>query len=411
MAYTFEKSKELFARAAKVIPQGVYGHLTPVITVPGAYPYFIKKAKGAHFWDVDGNEYIDYICAYGPMILGYAHEKVDEAFAKQAKDGTSCTIASPLMIELAERIVNLNECADWALFAKNGADTTSLAVVLARAHTRRKKIVLAKGGYHGVQPWCVPSLVGVIPEDRQHIIMVEWGDLDEFKEVVKSYKDQIAGALFTPYHHPAFGDSELPKPGFWAEMRRICDDNGIVLIIDDVRAGWRLDLKGSGHYFGFKPDIACYCKAIANGYSISAIVGTEKLRLTAAKAYTTGSYWFNSPEMAAALACIDEMERIDAPAILRERGMALTNGLKELAGAHGLQVTISGPPAIPFMSFSNEEDFMRSQVFCAECSKNGVYFHPHHNWFISAAHTEEDIKKTLDVADKAFKVVKNQFGG
>jgi len=410
MAYTFNKSKEMFARAAKVIPQGIYGHFTPVILVPGAYPYFVQKAKGSHFWDVDGNEYIDYMCAYGPMILGYANEKVDEAFMSQARNGTSVTIPSPLLVDLAERMVEINDCADWALFGKNGADATSLSVILARGYTRRNKIVLAEGGYHGTQPWAGSNHVGITSADRSDIIMVPWGDLNAFKEVVEKNKDQIAGAMFTPYHHPVWDNQKLPEPGFWAGMRRVCDENDIILIIDDVRSGWRLDLKGAAHYFGFKPDLACYCKAIANGYPISALVGTQKMRIVASKAYATGSYWANSPEMAAALACIDEMEKIDAPSILRQRGEALMKGLNDLADTHGLQVTTSGPPAIPFMKFANETNFMRSQFFGAQCSKHGVLFHPHHNWFISTAHTEEDIKKTLDVADKAFKAVKDKFG-
>ncbi|MCD6281067.1 MAG: aminotransferase class III-fold pyridoxal phosphate-dependent enzyme [Deltaproteobacteria bacterium] len=410
MAYKFDKSMETFARAAKVIPQGIYGHLTPAITVPGLYPYFVERAKGSHFWDVDGNEYIDYMCAYGPMILGYAHDKVDEAFVKQAKKGTCVTIASPLMVKLAERLVEINDCADWAIFAKNGADTTSMAILLARAYNRRKKIVLAEGGYHGTQPWCTSNMAGVTPEDRKNVLFIPWGDLGAFRRVVEENKDEIAGVMLTPYHHPTFADQVLPEPGYWSGMREICDRNDIVLIVDDVRAGWRLDIKGSAHYFGFRPDLACYCKAIANGYSISALVGTEKMRIAASKIFATGSYWFNSPEMAAALACIDEMEKIDVPSIVKERGLSLTNGLKELATSHGLKVTISGPPAIPFMTFSNENNFMRSQLFCAECAKMGVFFNPHHNWFMSAAHTEEDIKKTLDKADKAFKEVKKHFG-
>ena len=411
MAYTFTKSKELFKRATKVIPQGIYGHFSPATTIPGSYPYFITKAKGSHFWDVDGNEYIDYVCAYGPMFLGYAHDRVDEAFAKQAKNGTATTPPTTLLIELAEKMVEVNDCADWAMFAKNGADTTSWAMVLAKGYKRRNKIVLANGGYHGSQPWSGNNHIGITPSDRNDILMVPWGDLAAFQRVVDEYKGQIAGAMFTPYHHPAFLEQKLPEPGFWQAMRRICDENDIVLIIDDVRTGWRLDIKGSGHYFGFRPDLACYCKAIANGYPISALVGTEKMRMVASKAFQTGSYWNNSPEMAAAIACIDEMQKIDAAKICHERGAQLRKGLEELAKVYSLQFKVEGPDPLPFIRFANETNFKRSQLFCKECSLRGVYFFWYHNMFLSAAHTEEDIKKTLDVADQAFKVVKEQFGG
>ena len=410
MAYTFAKSRDLFVRANKVIPQGVYGHFNSATTVPGSYPYFISKAKGPRFWDVDGNEYIDYVCAYGPMILGYANDTVDKAFARQAKNGTATMPPSTLLIDLAERMVAVNDCADWAMFAKNGADTTSWALYIARGYRKRNKIILTKGGYHGTQPWAGSNHTGISPNDTKDIVLVPWGDPVAFQQAVEENKGQIAGAMFTPYHHPVFAHSQLPAPGFWNTIRRICDENEIVLIIDDVRAGWRLDLKGSAHLFGFKPDLACYCKAIANGYPISALVGSEKMKQTASKVFHTGSYWNNSPEMAAALACIDEMERIDAPRICRERGEQLREGLIARAQAHGLQFEASGPMAMPFIKFANETNFKRSQLFCKECSLRGVYFLWHHNMFISAAHTAKDIKQTLEVSDEAFKIVKKEFG-
>ena len=411
MAYTFDKSRQLFSRSARVIPQGICGHQTPVFTVPGSYPYFLRKAKGCRFIDVDGNEYIDFMCAYGPMILGYAHKKVDQAFIAQARNGICTSVAPGLSVELAERIVNMIECADWVMFAKNGADTTSIALVLARGFTAKKKIILAHEGYHGSQSWAGTNSVGITPGDRADIVMMPWGDINAFRHIIQENQDQIAGVMLTPYHHPVFGDQKLPDGNYWAEMRRECDMHGIILIIDDVRAGWRLDLKGSAHYFGFKPDLACYSKAMANGYPISSIVGSEKMRITASKTYAAGTFWYNSAEMAAAMACLDEMEQIDAPSIMKERGEQLMNGLLELASGHGLRITVSGPPAIPFMRFSNETNFMRSQLFCGECAKNGVFFHPHHNWFLSTAHSKKDIEQTLDIADRAFKVVKKRFGG
>ena len=154
--------------------------MTPVITVPGSYPFFLEKAKGSRFWDVDGNEFIDYICGYGPMILGYAHEKVDEAYRKQAGLGSCASIATHLSVELAETITQTVDCADWVMFAKNGADTTSMAIMLARGYTRRDKIVLAEEGYHGTQPWAGTNQVGITSSDRANIVMVPWGDLNAF---------------------------------------------------------------------------------------------------------------------------------------------------------------------------------------------------------------------------------------
>jgi glutamate-1-semialdehyde 2,1-aminomutase len=411
VSYSFKKSHDLFARAARVMPQGIYGHFTPVITVPGSYPYFVEKAKGSHFWDVDGNEYIDYMCAYGPMILGYANDKIDDAYRKQAGLGSCCSIATNLSVDLAERVTRTIDGADWVMFAKNGADATSMAIMLARGYKKRTKIVLAEEGYHGTQAWAGTNSVGITPSDRADIVMVPWGDLKAFREVIAIHKDQIAGAMFTPYHHPVFAEQRLPDPSFWPEMRRICDENDIVLIIDDVRAGWRLDLKGSAHYFGIRPDMACFSKGMANGYAISMLVGAEKLRITASKGYMTGSFWMNAPEMAVALVCLDEMERINITKVVKELGETLLKGLADLASVHGLKISITGPSAIPFMKFANETNFLRSQLFCGECAKHGVFFHPHHNWFLSAAHTMEDLHKTLEVADGGFRLVKERFGG
>ena len=154
--YTHEKSRELFAKAAAVIPSGVYGHLGPAegCFIPvEAFPLFGDRAKGSYFWDVDGNRYIDYMCAYGPNILGYGDPDVDEAAAKQREKGDCTTSPSPVMIDFADLLVDTVKCADWAFFAKNGNDVTSTAIMCARAYTHRKKIIFFRGYYHGVSPW------------------------------------------------------------------------------------------------------------------------------------------------------------------------------------------------------------------------------------------------------------------
>ncbi|MCP4138328.1 MAG: aminotransferase class III-fold pyridoxal phosphate-dependent enzyme, partial [bacterium] len=152
--YQYKKSKELFNKAAKVIPCGIYGHMSPAPLVPVSdYPFYASKAKGSKFWDIDGNEFIDYMCAYGPMVLGYNHQKVDAAAMKQFKDGNCITAPAPIMVELAEYLVDLVPIADWAYFAKNGADVTTFASMIARAETGRKKIITVARGYHGTAPW------------------------------------------------------------------------------------------------------------------------------------------------------------------------------------------------------------------------------------------------------------------
>ncbi len=409
---SYKKSLSLFKRAAKVIPCGIYGHFSPAhLIISTAYPFYTARAKGAHFWDVDGNEFIDYMCAYGPMVLGYCHEKVEAAARAEYARGSCVTGASPLMVELAEYMTELVSGMKWAFFAKNGGDATNYAAMIARAATGRKKIVLINGGYHGVQPWMQsPAHAGVMKEDHSNYIRIGWNDFDAFKRVVSEHPGEIAGFMATPYHHPVFHDSELPADGYWKQVESLCRKEGIVLIIDDVRCGFRVDMAGSHNYFGFQPDLVCFCKAIANGHPISALMGTDAMKKTVAEVFQTGSYWFSSAPMAAALACLKELKRINELGKMRATGEKLTSGLADAASSHGYHMAVSGMPSMPYVRITDDESQTLHQEWCAECTLMGAYFAAHHNWFISCAHTDKDIKKTLDIADKAFKIIKKRAG-
>ncbi|HDP79317.1 MAG TPA: aminotransferase class III-fold pyridoxal phosphate-dependent enzyme [Spirochaetes bacterium] len=411
--YSYKKSAALFKRAARVIPCGIYGHFAPAPLVPATdYPYYAVRAKGSRFWDVDGNEFIDYMCAYGPVVLGHNDPKVDAAAMKQLKLGNCMTSPSSLMVELAEYLADMVTGADWAFFAKNGGDVTGYALMVARAATGRKKIILVGGGYHGVAAWAQGmGHPGVIDDDKSNILYVKWNDIDGFEKLVAENKGQIAGFMATPYHHPTFEDSEMPADGYWRKIEQICKKERIVLMVDDVRCGFRLDLKGSHAYFGFTPDLICFCKAIANGYPISALMGGEHMKTYAAKVFFTGSYWFSSVPMAAALATLKELKRINAPAVLRKQGKKLLDGLVGLAAAYGYDLKVSGEPCMPYLRITDDESLMLHQEWCGECTKRGAYFTSHHNWFITTAHTDQDIKKTLAIADDAFKVIKKRYGG
>lgn len=410
--YTFDRSMELFRRAAKIIPAGIPGHLSPALTVPGSFPYYAARGEGCRYWDVDGNEYIDFMCGFGPVILGYNHPEVDAAAREEREKGGS-VFNHPTVrtIELAERLVKLVPIADWAAFARNGSDVTMYSVMVAREHTHRQKILMAKGTYHGTHAWSIHGIAGVIPTDYENVLRFTWNDADELEDLVRKNEGDVAGIILTPYHHPTYADQELPAPGFMQAVRRICDEHGIVFIVDDVRAGFRLHMGGSNEYFGFKPDMLCFCKALANGYVISAAVGAAPLKAAAARVFFTGSYWAASMEIAAALKCLEVLERTDAIGHMMKMGTLLTEGLRDRARSHGLQVNVTGPPTMPGLTFANETNFRRVQRFSAEAARRGVFFHPHHNWFLMAAHQEKDIRQALEVADRAFEIVKKEFGG
>ncbi len=410
--YTFEKSEALFERAKKVIPGGIYGHQSPLLLTKGAYPSFFARGEGSHVWDVDGNEYIDYLCSYGPIVVGHRHPKVEEAAKRQAELGNCFNAPTPMWVELAEHLVSITPFADWSVFAKNGSDVCTYATVVARQATGRPKIAMCQGAYHGAHAWCTPVASGVTAEDRANIVYFRFNDLESLNRAVAENHGQIAGVIISPFRHDAGHDSELPVEGFLAGVRKVCDANGIVMILDDVRAGFRLHMGGSGELFGVRPDLSTYCKAIANGYPLAACLGRDSLRKAAQEVFFTGSYFTSAVPMAASLATLRELEASGGIERMRTLGEKLRSGMLSQARSHGIEVTYSGPPALPYMTFKADGDrFDRNKLFCGECSRSGIYFAPRHNWFLSAAHTDQDIDRTLQVTDNAFAAVAQQFGG
>jgi len=407
---SFTRSLELFERARQVIPGGIYGHATPALVNPGQSPYYAERAKGCRYWDVDGNEYIDYLCGYGPILHGYQNEEIEAAAEEQRGKGDCFNHPGSVMVDLAEKLVDSVGFADWCVFGKNGSDMTTWALQVARQHTRRKKILMVKGAYHGIDPWCVPGHGGLIEEDRAHIHSFNWNDPQSLLDLIHTHADDIAAIITTPYHHPTFADSELPDNVFLKTIRDSCDKHGILWILDDIRAGFRLHPGGSHRAFNFTPDLACYCKAIANGYPLSACVGRKELKISSTKVFLTGSFWNGAVPMAAALKTVEILERDQGIARMNDMGTRLRKGLSKSAKRHGLSITCSGPPAIPFLTFSNETNLYRSQRFSEECIKRGAFIHPHHNWFLSTAHTQTDIDATLEITDQAFQAVKAEFG-
>ncbi|WP_124055084.1 aminotransferase class III-fold pyridoxal phosphate-dependent enzyme [Arcanobacterium ihumii] len=412
--YKYPKSSELFLRATKVIPGGVYGHLGPAegcFMPVSNYPIYLDHAQGSYFWDLDGNKFIDYMCAYGPNILGYNDPDVNAAAMAQYKKGDCTILPTQKMVELAELLTDTVANADWAFFAKNGGDVTSLAVMTAKAATNRDKIVMHFGGYHGVAPWTQHAdHPGVTKADVSNNLYTPFGDFSALKKVVYENRGEIAAIISTPYHHPIVEDNRMAPEGYWQKVRDLCKKEGILLIIDDVRCGFRLDVRGSDVHYGFDADLLCYCKALANGFNISALVGKKEYMDAVSSVFYTGSYWLSAVPMAAAIACIKKMREIDVAKVCTEKGIKLTGGLKEIASSHGFDLRITGEPSMWFMrtaGYRGEVDpnnFIH-QAFVAECVKRGVFFANHHNLFINASLTDDDIQHTLDVADEAYRVV------
>lgn len=391
-------------RARRVIPGGLWGHLNAA-RLPTGYPQFFARAEGCHLWDVDGREVVDFMCSWGPIVLGHHHPVVEEAARRQAVMGDCMNGPAPVLVELAERLVGTIPHADWCLLTKNGTDATTACVTIARAGTGRRKVLVARGSYHGAVPWCSPSLAGVTAEDRAHLIPYDYNDAASAEAAAEQARGDLAAIIVTAFRHDMARALELPDPAFARALRELCDCEGAALILDDVRAGFRLHLGGSWEAVGVRPDLAAYSKAIANGYPLAAITGAERYREAATRVYTTGSFWCAAVPMAAALATLDELHRIDGPARMQAMGERLRAGLDALAARHGAPMRQTGPTQMPLMLFEGDEDFRLGDAFCSAALAAGAYFHPRHNMFLSCSHAEADIDRALQAADAGFAAV------
>ena len=383
------------------MPGGVYGHQNGAAH-GDLHPRFLVRGEGSRVWDVDGNEYVDWMCAYGPMVLGYRHPAVEKAVAEQLACGDCLPLPGPRMVELAERLVALTPLADLVVFGKNGADATSWAVDVARAHTGRPRIARVAGAYHGARPWTLPGLPGVPAHYRDELVEFPWNDLAALGRLFAAHPGEIAVVMTTPFDHVAGVE---PAAGFFAGVRELCDAHGAVFAMDDVRAGFRFHLGGSCEHFGAAPDVVCYSKAIANGHPLSAALARETLRPAAERVYFTGSFFFASAPFAAALATIEVIETTGAIGRIQHIGRLLVDGLAEQATRHGVPMLPAGPPAMPVIRFADDPDRARIRRWCGLVTAGGAYAHPNHNWFVSAAHTETDVARTLEATEAAFRAI------
>lgn len=393
--------KALRARAERVVPSGMWGHLHAA-KLPGAYPQFFERGEGCRIWDIDGNEYIDFMCSWGPNLLGHRNPEVEAAAERQRLMGDCLNGPGAVMVELAELLVDTVGHADWALFQKNGTDATTTCVTIARAATRRRKVLAARGAYHGAVPWCSPSLVGVTAEDRAHLIYYTFNDVESLEAAAAEAGDDLAAIIVSAFRHDFGFDQELPTVEFARAARRLADAGEAALILDEVRAGFRLHAAGSWEPLGVRPDLSAWSKAIANGRALAAVTGCDRLRKAASEIYATGSFWAGAVPMAAAVATLQIVRRDDVPARIARLGGLLRDGLETRARQFGLSIRQTGPAQMPTVLFDDDPDYAKGFAFCDAALVHGVYFHPKHNMFLCAAHTEADIEQALAAAEHGF---------
>jgi glutamate-1-semialdehyde 2,1-aminomutase len=399
----------LRGRAQRVIPGGMWGHQNAA-RLPESYPQYFARGEGCRIWDADGREYIDFLCAWGPMVLGYRDPDIEAAAEAQRRLANGLNGPTARTVELAELLVETVPHADWAMFQKNGTDATTACVMIARAATGRRKILVARGAYHGAVPWCNPFPAGATAEDRVHVVPYDYNDVLDLARAVDPVRNDLAGVIVSGFKHDIGKDHALPAPEFARAARALCDETGAALIVDDVRAGFRLHIGGSWELVGVRPDLAAWSKAIANGYPLAAVTGNERFRAGASSVFVTGSFWTEAVPMAAALATIRKLRDTDGIGRMRRMGERFRDGIARQAAAHGVRLHQSGPPQMPVILFDDDAERRKGWLFCTEALKRGVFLHAVHTMFLSAAHAEADIDQALGATDAALREVARQFG-
>jgi glutamate-1-semialdehyde aminotransferase/spore coat polysaccharide biosynthesis protein SpsF (cytidylyltransferase family)/predicted dehydrogenase len=399
-----EKSKAWLERAGKVIPgasqtfsKGANQH------VQGIAPVFLAKGKGCRVRDVDGNEYIDYIQGLLPNILGYAHEELNLAVAEQLGQGHSFSLPHPLEVELAERLTRIIPCAEKVRFGKNGSDATSGAVRAARAFTSRERIACC--GYHGWQDWFIGSTTrnaGVPKAVRGLTHPFVYNDLESLRKLLNEHKAEFAAVIMEPVNFWP------PAAGFLEGVRKLAHEHGAVLIFDEICSGFHFGLGGAQKRFGVTPDLACFGKAMGNGFPIACVVGKADVMRVFEDIFFSFTFGGEVASMAAAMKVLDVLETTDALGRIEANGRILQEGLNVLAKEAGLQERIKciGYPSwslIKFLDADGKDSFLVRSLFTQECVKRGVLLLVTHN--MTAAHDPLAIEQTLKVYAEVCKTV------
>jgi glutamate-1-semialdehyde 2,1-aminomutase len=400
---------ELSRRAAKVIPGGMYGHQA-VRHMSSAYPQFFASGEGALITDVDGKEYVDLMCSWGPIVLGHRDPVVTAAVHAQMDVGDCLDGPSPVLVDLAETMVDAIADADWIMFGKNGTDATTACLTITRAHTSRSVVLVARGFYHGAAPWCTPVPTGTLATDRAAMGYFEYNDIADFDRAVEAAGTEFAGVMLAPVRHVEGHDQERVDVDFARHVRQRCDELEALLIVDDVRCGFRFAHGGSWEPIGVHADLSAWSKAIANGYPLAAVTGRESLREAASTVFLTGSFWMNSTPMVAALATIRRLRDIDGVSLMQRAGARLRTGILAQAADNGLTIAYTGPDVMPYLTFAGDDDRTRMTCFAEVALAAGVYLHPKHNWFMSCAMEDAIIDRALQGTESAFAAVRRHFG-
>jgi glutamate-1-semialdehyde 2,1-aminomutase/spore coat polysaccharide biosynthesis protein SpsF len=398
------KSQEWLVRAKKVIP-GCAQTFSKGYTqyVQGAAPLFLERGQGCRVRDVDGNEYIDYVQGLLPNILGYAHEEVNRAAAEQLARGHSFSLPNPLEVELAERLTRLIPCAEMVRFGKNGSDATAGAVRAARAFTKRERVACC--GYHGWQDWYIGSTTrnaGVPRAVRELTHPFTYNDLASLEKLMTAHPGEFAAVIMEPVNFVE------PTAGFLEGVRDMAHRHGALLIFDEICSGFHFGLGGAQKLFGVTPDLACFGKAMGNGFPIACVVGRAEIMPIFEEIFYSFTFAGEVASMAAATKVLDILEHTDALARIEGHGRVLAEGLMCLVQEAGLtgRIDVVGRPQWSLLKFRNADgtdSAVLKNLFQQEAIKRGILLLATHN--MTAAHDSAAIETTLSVYAEVVKTL------
>lgn len=429
----WERNQELQRRAQRVLPLGVNSNFR--YWGEGLTPY-VKRAKGAHLWDVGGNEFIDYRLAFGPIILGHAFDAVDQKVIEEVRDGVLFAMTGELELEVAELIVALCPAVEMVRMACSGTEATMHAVRVARAYTGRELLLKFEGNYHGFQdhtlwstyapadaygsrrsPIPIAASSGIPRVLGEKILTLPFNDAEGFERVMRSHGDQLAAVITEPCQGNC--GAILPQPGFLELVRRRTTEHGALLILDEVKTGFRIARGGAQEYYGLRPDLATYAKALGNGYPVAALGGTREVMGVIGQGVSVGgTYTNNKPGIAAAWATLKILQAEPVLETIARRGTRLIEGLKGIFRENGERAVFSGYPGMFAFALGVDEvtcqrDWARSDrerlLRLAEAAmERGVMpdYDPREPWFLCYSHTDADVDRTLEVYAEIVKSVR-----
>jgi glutamate-1-semialdehyde 2,1-aminomutase len=423
------RSDALFSEALKYIPGGVNSPVRAFRAV-GGQPFFAERAAGARVWDVDGNDYIDYVGTWGPAILGHAHPKIVEAVQNAARHGTSFGIPNPFEVEMARLICDAVPSVEKVRMCNSGTEATMSAIRLARGFTKRDKIIKFDGCYHGhVDSLLVkagsgaltfghPDSAGVPASFTQHTIVVPFNDREAVEAAFAANPGQVAGLILEPV--PGNAGLYIPRPGYLEFLRDITAKHGALLIFDEVMTGFRLAFGGAQELFSIKPDLSCFGKIIGGGLPVGAFGGRAEIMDYLAPlgpVYQAGTLSGNPLAMAAGITALKELQTLGAYAQLERLGAELEKGMREAASRANIPVQFNRLGSMFCGYFTDQpvhnladamkSDRARFAKFFHGMLAEGVYFAPSQfeAGFISTAHAPADIERTIAAAARVFKTL------